>query len=61
MYENHIGSNKCDEDYIRIVHPCIITVISLNIVDFVLKFVLAVINGSVLSHKHVIRYLYVSS
>ena len=49
MYEYHVGGKACDEDYIRIVHPCMITVVSVNILDFVLKFVLAVINGSVIS------------
>ena len=46
MYEYHVGGKACDEDYIRIVHPCMITVVSVNILDFVLKFVWVVINGS---------------
>ena len=49
IHEYQVGGKACDEDYIRIVHPCMITVVSVNIIDFVLKFVLAVINGSVVS------------
>ena len=49
IYEYQDGGKACDEDYIRIVHPCMITVVSVSILDFVLKFVLAVINGSVIS------------
>lgn len=49
IYEYQDGGRACDEDYIRIVHPCMITVVSVSILDFVLKFVLAVINGSVIS------------
>ena len=48
IYEYQVGK-ACDEDYIRIVHPCMITVVSVSNLDFVLKFVLAVINGSVIS------------
>lgn len=49
IYEYRAGGKACDEDYIRTVHPCMITVLSTSILDFVLKFVLAVINGSVIS------------
>ena len=46
MYEYHVGGKTYDEDYIRIVHPCMINVVSVKVLDFVLKFVWVVINGS---------------
>jgi len=44
--EYRVGGKACDEGT---VHPCMTTVVSLNIIDFALKFVLVVINGSVIS------------
>ena len=49
IYEYCVGGKAGDEDYTRMVHPCMITVVSVNTLDFVLKFVLVVINGSVIS------------
>ena len=49
IYEYRVDGKACDEDHIRIVHPCMLTVVPINILDFVLKFVLVVLNGSVIS------------
>ena len=46
MYEYRVGGKAYDEDHIRILHPCMITVVSVKVIDFVLKFVWVVINGS---------------
>ena len=49
IYEYRVDDKACNEDYIRIVHPCMLTVVPINILDFVLNFVLVVLNGSVIS------------
>ena len=49
IYEYRVDGKACNEDYIRIVYPCMLTVVPINILDFVLKFVLVVLNGSVIS------------
>ena len=36
IYEYRVGGKAGDEVYTRIVHPCMITVVSVNILDFVL-------------------------